>query len=224
VCFLQDKRLREFAFPADQFDLQSSLHEAVQQVASVRSLCARCHDFLSAGNIQGLSDAVGVEFVRSGIQPTKVAPALLESGVGITVGAWRLAGYQLGSLSRGLTVWCEILRSFPKDAEQPSIVERDLGGGVYGCFSVFRLGLWIDNLVSRDRRKGHARRALLSVLSIADKYGATVYGKIEPNSAGGRVRIGAPIEVLKEWYRGEGFEAEVFAGVEMVKRLPRATG
>lgn len=216
--------LREFAFPADQFDLDSPLHAAVQQVANVRSLCRRCHGSLTTGDIQGLSDTVSVELVRAGIQPTKLASALLESGVGIAVGGWCIAGYKLGSLSRGLIVWCEILRSFAKDAKQPSISERDLGSGVYGCFSVFRLGLWIDNLVSRDQRKGNARRALRSVLSIADKHEATIYGKIEPNNAGGRVAIGAPVEVLKKWYGGEGFEVEVFAGVEMVRRLPRATG
>lgn len=123
--------------------------------------------------------------------------------------------------SRAFGAWCALLDRFPKDPHQPSIAERDLGNGVYGCFSVLNFGLWIDNLVSRSRRQGYARQALRGVCAAADEFGSEIYGKVEPNTPNGLPK-GAPFEALMKWYASEDFHTVPVDGIVIVRRISPA--
>ena len=132
--------------------------------------------------------------------------------MGLIVAAWCLAGYPYGTTTRGVAAWCAIMDRSPRDPLQPSIAERDLGNRVYGCFTVFRRGLWIHNFVSQShRRHGHARASLRAICQIADEFGSEIYGKVEPNNAGG-LEDGASFEKLMRWYAREGFRPLPFTG------------
>lgn len=222
ACFRQGADITQIPVPAavTDFSLHDALKPFVQQIATQRTLCSRCNGAIRSGNERALRLTLGAELIASGMEPTLRVTAFLESDIGVTVALWFLAGQPPGTFTPGIATWCAILDRFPKHPTLPSVGERDLGNSVYGAFATFVGGLWIENLVSTERRKGYARKALRDVCDIADEYGATITGAVKPNMPPGYSQ-GATETSLLDWYATEGFLKLPFVGVPIIARMPQ---
>lgn len=103
VCFAQGCELVRFDVPQKTFDLHHALHSAVNQIGNIASLCRRCYGMLADGHLRELSSALAWELIAAGIEPTKIASAFLESEIALTVAAWCIVDWPLGSVTPGLS-------------------------------------------------------------------------------------------------------------------------
>ncbi len=125
-----------------------------------------------------------------------------------------------------------IMNAYPRSPERPlAELVRDLGDGVIGIFSVLGNTLIFDDLISLDRCKGAAGRAMREVCAIADRYGVPIVGVIEPHAWNG-IAPGRSFEHLAAWYRRVGFQPIDPSEPSAIRRepkvdesaLPRVTG
>ena len=220
ACFRQSNDVTMFEVPPfEEVFLHEDLHALFNLASGNRSLCSRCCDVLQCNGPTKLRKIVSEELVSSPIPSTLVVNAFLDVEVGITFASWCCGALNAGEVTPGLDAWCAILDRFPRDPALPTKAERDLGNGVYGVFATFAGGLWINNIVSRVRRKGYARTALGQICDIADTYGAAIYGKVEPNPGAG-YSIGALLPDLLMFYAAFGFAPTSVGGATIVRRPP----
>jgi hypothetical protein len=185
------------------------------------ALCSRCRQQIEGCNEDTLRWTVAQEVAARYLDSRDRPSRLLQSEIAITLASWTLIPRDRPALSRGCAFINRIFGAYPIaqfDNGPASVLERDLGYGVVGVFTVTAGELFIDNFVSHVRRQGHARRALRDLCALADRYGAVMVGVVQPNPYNG-LPLGADTAALLNWYRGEGFVTIESGGV-MIKREP----
>jgi len=191
-------------------------------VSKSLGLCARCEREITKGGEGKLRSNIPFELVARKYDKTEIPARLVGSEFAIMLASWKLSPFKHPALTAGFCLFNDICARYP--ATVPShptlsgLLERDLRDGVLGIFSVSNGILIIDNLVSRIRGEGHAKRALHDICSMADATNAIVVDVAERNPYAGVLAIGAPVEALLRWYRREGFEVESEIAV---RRLPQ---
>lgn len=184
----------------------------LQSVAKSLGLCARCEREIKKGREEKLRSAIPLELVARGFDKTEMPARLVGSEFAVMLASWKLAPFKHPALTAGFCVFNDICArhpaTVPSDPTLSGLLERDLGDGVLGIFSIVNGTLNIENLVSRIRGAGHAKRALHEICVMADAARAIVVGVAEPNVYADTLAIGAPVGALLQWYQREGFEVE----------------
>lgn len=192
-------------------------------------LCARCKAAIRGGSEADLRAKVAVEILASE-PPATVRPAMMmQAEVAITLASWAIAPWKYPAYTPGFRLLNAVMRRFARAHFEragavASILERDLGHGVVGVFTVVGGAFIIENFVSTQRGNGNASRALQALCDLADENKVAMGGAVESNVYGAFPDLarGLNDDALFSWYRRFGFE-RISADVPDVLRKPRTT-
>jgi len=186
-------------------------------------LCRTCERDIRAGREIEVRNRSSLRIVQTVNDNRACSPILAEAELAISLASWAIAPHPAPAYTNGFKLFNAIIGRYPRaildDGTPASTIERDLGNRVIGVFTIFAGVLVIENLVSRERGKGYASRALDQICAIADIEGCAITGTVQPNSYSG-MPIGYEAEILHTWYARCGFEKSP-ADENSIIRLPR---
>jgi len=186
-------------------------------------LCARCESDIRAGKEMEVRDRSSLQIVGIIDDDRSRSPILAEAELAISLVSWAIAPHSAPAYTSGFKLFNTLLTRYPQavldDGTPGSTIERDLGNRVIGVFTIFAGVLVIENLISRDRGKGYASRALDRVCAIADVEGCPISGTVQPNRYSG-MPLGYDADILHRWYARCGFQKSS-TDENLIVRLPQ---
>ena len=208
ACVVDDDGRPVAAAPSYGVKVAPDVAESMSLLAKDFRLCRMCKGLIQAGREQYLREQAGLAIIKHHPDHREQTAILAHSEIAITLASWTFRPFKHAATSPGFRLFNALLRTFPRavlaDGTPGSILERDLGGNVMGTFTIFQGVLLFENLISRDRGKGNAARALAAVCAIADAEASPIAGYVQANESLG-LAPGLDVEALHAWYARFGF-------------------